>query len=98
MDNYPVLTTSEEEQAPWNKNELYEEKQVIVCLSISKTFQISVEKDSNIYDAVNDQIYLPHEVGYIMEEDFKSINLTKYKDIIKDIQDWNVDDLEVIEE
>lgn len=117
MNNYPKLTTSEEANSPWNKKENKPiEIEVTVCLSISKTFKITVddykviEDDDgttfndysycNLEEAVEKQIYLPHEVGDILYDSFISKDITNpnYSLIIKDVRGWNIDDFKVIQE
>ena len=90
------------------------EIEVTVSITMSKTFKIDVDdytmiedddgsyfpdfSECNLYKALEDQIYLPNEIGDIIEQDLESnkISKFKYKDIIKDLKDWNVDDSEVI--
>lgn len=118
MSNYPNLTSSEEINAPWNKEENKPiEMEVTVCMTISKTFKIQVDDyklvedddgstfidDSycNFYEAIKEQVYLPTEIGDELKQDFKykdKISLHKYKKVIEDIQDWNIDDLNIIRE
>lgn len=117
MNNYPIFTTSEEDNSPWNQEENKPiEIEVTVCLSISKTFKITVDDYKviknddgttfndysycNLEEAVEKQIYLPHEVGDILYDSFISKDITNpnYTLIIKDVRGWNIDDFKVIQE
>lgn len=90
------------------------EVEVTVSITMSKTFKVDVDdytmirdddgsyfpdfSECNLYKALEEQVYLPNEIGDIIEEDIKCNNITiaKYKGIIKDLKGWNVDDSEVI--
>ena len=113
--NYPVMSQSEWENAPWNREDTPpKEVEVTVSITMSKTFKIDVDdyttiedddgsyisdfSECNLYKALEDQVYLPNEIGDIIEEDIKcnNISISKYKGIIEDLKGWNVDDSEVI--
>lgn len=90
------------------------EVEVTVSITMSKTFKIDVDDytmiedddgsyfpdflECNLYKALEEQVYLPNEIGDIIEQDLESNNICKfkYKDISKDLKGWNIDDYEVI--
>lgn len=90
------------------------EVEVTVSITMSKTFKIDVDdytmiedddgsyfpdfSECNLYKALEEQVYLPNEIGDIIEQDLESNNICKfkYKDISKDLKGWNIDDYEVI--
>ena len=53
--------------------------------------------DCDLKSAVEKQIYLPQEAGKLIQEglDTNIIISTNYKNIAKDLKDWDVDDFEV---
>lgn len=109
MDNYPIGAENDP-RAPWNQEEP-EPKTVDVTVSItlSKTFTIKIsdykvidsgkDEDNEYFEDIDcttadlkqyvkNQVYLPNEaVGYIDKN---------YPRVKRDLDNWNVDDFEVI--
>ena len=50
--------------------------------------------DCNLMRAVKEQIYLPQDAGQLIES--LAIETVKAKDMVKDLSNWNVDDMEVV--
>lgn len=96
--NYP--TGANVPWAPWNEPEIKEKEiEVTVSITLSKTVQITVPDIKNISeyelkDAVKSQIYLPGEINTILSLPDVSIP----NNVIKDLDNWVVDDFEVIQE
>ena len=111
-DNIPI--GSDTSDAPWNQvsNDPVKVK-VTVSMTLSKTVEIEVDdyttyidegdlcnnfSDCNFYDAVRDQVWLPNEIHEALS---KVVVDSKNKEAIKrlkDLEDWEVDDFEVIPE
>lgn len=51
--------------------------------------------DCNLKEAVEKQVYLPQEAGQLMS-DFAINPVSKNTSIVKDLSNWNVDEMEVI--
>lgn len=94
MSNYPEMSTTELDKAPWNQEDTPEEEvEVTVSVTYSKTVKIKVN-DYDYYDEVDDEgntqrIY-----------DFSNCNLKEAVksqiDTVHDLSTWNEDDFEVI--
>ena len=75
------------------------QKKLTISMSISKEFIIDVpEKYSqeDIYDAIESQIYLPTDektIEYVRDADMITDN-----HVARDLENWNIDDFEMIEE
>lgn len=50
--------------------------------------------DCDLKEAVEEQIYLPQEAGQLIED--LAIETAKAKDMVKDLSNWNVDEMEVV--
>lgn len=96
MDNYPALTSSQLENAPWN--EKYQKPHTItVTVSVTLSKEVKVEVDD--YDMIEDR----DEFGYFKVPDYSNCDL---EGAVKDqidlpqndpkFKDWTVDDFEVI--
>lgn len=111
--NYPIGSDTENAPWNREDNPP-KEVEVTVSITMSKTFKVDVDdytmiedddgsytpdfSECNLYKALEEQVYLPNEIGDIIENDleYNNISKSKYKDIIKDLKGWNVDDSEVI--
>lgn len=51
--------------------------------------------DCNLKEAVEKQVYLPQEAGQLISN-FATNPVSKNTEIIKDLSNWNVDEMEVI--
>lgn len=107
--NYPIMSQSEWDNAPWNEEENDEiEVEVTVSVTLSKTFKIKTKNytyykdsegesielnESDLKEDVENQIVLPQEAY-----EYIPGNTSKGKAAIKDLKDWNVDDIAVMEE
>lgn len=104
MSNYP-LGAKNDPSAPFNQVELPPIKtDVLVSITLSKSVDIDVydytiDEDGNINfsesaleQLVKDQIYLPHEASTYLRISPKN------EVILKDLDDWWVDDFVVIKE
>jgi hypothetical protein len=91
--NYPPMSQSEWDSAPWNQvDPPKEEFTVTVSLTMSKDFTVKGYEGDNLKELVLDQVYLPYEAGEYLGETHP-INL---KGKIRDLSGWNIDDFEVI--
>lgn len=100
MSNYPLLSQSEEEKAPWNEEENPErEIEVTISISMSKNVKIKtrdyyMEDDYPIpcdpKNDVEEQIYLPQEAAAYLHD------LGAEKHIVEDLSNWNIDEFIVI--
>lgn len=91
---------------------LSEEVEVTICLSLSKTVKVCVddyryEEDEegkphidfskcDLKKAVEEQIVMPHELTKYAKDIFNKVESKYVRDVIKDCDDWCVDDFEVI--
>lgn len=110
MNNYDYPVGSDTEDAPWNKKDpIAKEIEVTVSITLSKTMNIKVDdyeiidsgidedgeyfedidySNCDINTAVENQIILPQEAyQYVFTKRAK-----------EDLQNWNVDEMEVIKE
>ena len=102
--NYPPMSQSEWDNAPWNQVDNPErEIEVTVSVTLSKTLKIKVSdytvdsegnvdySDCNLREAVENQIILPQEA-------YKYVNPYTFNkhETIEDLSNWDVDDFEVI--
>lgn len=93
MDNYPALTSSQLENAPWNEVELEPKKiKVTVSITLSKTVEVD---DYNVIDDIN-------EFGHIHVDDFSECDLEQavrdqvtLPNSIGEFNDWVEDDFAV---
>lgn len=96
--NYPI--GSNVSWAPWNEPEIKEKEiEVTVSITLSKVVKINVPdikiiSDYELKDAVKSQIYLPGEINTILN--LPNISIPNH--IVKDLDNWVVDDFEVIQE
>lgn len=101
--NYPA-GAQYDPNAPWNEPPIEDiEVEVTVSLTISKTLKVRVPSingkvlpitDSELKEAVKNQVWLPHElhsVGDLILKDSPA-----QKSIIKDWENWVEDDFEVV--
>lgn len=110
--NYPAMSQSEWDKAPWNQEELPEKEiEVTVSVTLSKTIKIKVS-DYEITDSGKDE-----DGQYYEDIDYSNCDLKKaveeqvtlpqnaYKyvrgdhesaKLIDDLSNWNIDDMEVI--
>ena len=96
MDNYPALTSSQLENAPWN--EKYQKPHTItVTVSVTLSKEVKVEVDD--YDMIEDR----DEFGYFKVPDYSNCDLEGAVNDQIDLpqndpkfKDWTVDDFEVI--
>lgn len=106
--NYPEMSQSEWDKAPWNQEDNPEEEiEVTVSLTLSKNVKIKVTdyikdedgnidySDCNLREAVVDQIYLPQDSDFYLESLQKGLSIPINK-IIKDLRGWNIDELDVV--
>ena len=105
--NYPPMSQSDYDRAPWNEEENPEEEiDVTISITLSKNVKIKVtdyKKDGEDIDfsecdlkkAVREQIYLPYEIEYLLMC-LEKIQSTKEDKIREDLSNWNIDDLEVV--
>lgn len=108
--NYPPMSQSEWDKAPWNQEDLPEEEiEVTVSITLSKNVKIKVDdyikyedgdidySTCNFKDAVENQIYLPNESGSLIRgiRDGQK-NANQIKDMIQDLSNWCVDEMEVV--
>lgn len=96
MENYPTLSQTEEERAPWN--EVKETIPVIVSITLSKRMYIDAKRNEfgepiNLETEVENQHWLPKE---ILETVAHRDNLNKA--LKEDCKDWLVDELTVMED
>lgn len=111
-DYLPMGTWDGDPSAPWNQEELEpKEIEVTVSVTLSKTVTILVNdyeytkdcdedgpyecydySDCDLKKAVEEQISLPQDAGNIL----RKLNPSISKEIIEDLEDWNVDEMEVI--
>lgn len=96
MNNYPTMSQSELDNAPWNQEENPKrEIEVTVSVTLSKTIKVKVS-DYGIIDSGKD------EDGYYFEEvdysncDLKEAVESQYILPQNKCPDWEVDDFEVI--
>ena len=105
--NYPPMSQSDYDRAPWNEEENPEEEiDVTISMTLSKTVKIKVTdykkggedidfSESDLKKAVREQIYLPYEIEYLLMC-LEKIQSTKEDKIREDLSNWNIDDLEVV--
>lgn len=100
--------TQDSMDAPWNKPDTVKEVEVTVCLSISKTFILEVPESADeeyIDKTVREGYMLPNElpeyIGRMFEHDLdlKAAGMpVAVRRALLDCSEWNVDDLEIIQE
>ena len=111
-DYLPMGTWDGDPSAPWNQEEPEpKEIEVTVSVTLSKTVTILVDNyeyikecdedgpyeyydysNCNLKETVEKQITLPQDAGNIL----RKLNPSISKEIIEDLEDWNVDEMEVI--
>lgn len=94
MSNYPVMSTSELDSAPWNQEENSEKEiEVTISITYSKTVKVKVD-DYTYYDEEDDE----GECHRIY--DFSNCNLKRAVisqiDTVHDLSTWDKDDFEVM--
>jgi hypothetical protein len=65
-------------------------KEVTVSITLSKTFTIKVEDYESLQWAVENQVILPNNAHYYIQD--KPIT----RQALKDLKDWHVDDFAVV--
>ena len=65
-------------------------KEVTVSITLSKTFTIKVEDHESLQRAVENQVILPNNAYYYIQD--KPVT----KQALKDLKDWHVDDFAVV--
>ena len=96
--NYPTMSQSEWDNAPWNQEENPKrEIEVTVSVTLSKTIKVKVS-DYDIINSGKDE-----EGNYFEEIDYSNCNLKKAVEnqyiLPQDtypLKDWNVDEFEVV--
>lgn len=94
--------------APWNEEDYKEEVKVIVSVTLSKEFTVTVNSDDiseySLKNAVEEQIVLPQNMASYTQEMFnhdlnlKVAGMPRYlKEAIADCSNWDINDFEVIE-
>lgn len=97
MSNYP-LGARDDSMAPYNREIEYQEVEVTVSLTCSKSFKLKVAagyEDTDLYDEFVRTHYHPQELAKEIEDELSGTN---YSGMIRDCLDWNIDELEVVEE
>ena len=99
---YP-LGAQYDSRAPYNEKPLPEEEvEVLVSITLSKSFKIKVSdysvvngkldlSDTDLKSAVEEQIVLPNEAYKLVIPFYPSDAVARH-----DLKDWNVDEFEVI--
>ena len=109
--NYPAMSKSEWDRAPWNE-EILPDKEIEVTISItlSKTVKVIVndyivEEDGcidysncDLNKAVKEQIILPQNAYDKLFNAVYTSGGYEARRALEDLKNWNVDDFEVIEE
>lgn len=106
--NYPEMSQSEWDRAPWNQEDNPEEEiEVTISMTLSKNVKIKVTdyikdedgnidySDCNLREAVMDQIYLPCDSDSYLRSLRDGISIP-INEIIKDLSNWDIDDLDVV--
>ena len=103
--NYPPMSQSEWDNAPWNQEENEErEVEVTISVTLSKTVKVYTKdyedccgdiyySQEGLNNAVKEQIILPQEAYKYIKG-----NTTKGKQAIENLKDWDIDDIEIMEE
>ena len=107
--NYPTMSQSEWNNAPWNQEDNPEKEiEVTVSVTLSKTVKVRVSdyeitdsgrdedgeySNCDLKGAVEEQIVLPQKAW-----DYIAPKTKREVNAIFDLKDWNVDDFEVVQE
>lgn len=111
--NYPLMSQSEWDNAPWNQVDNPErEVEVLVSITLSKTFKVKVsdytitdsgkDEDGNYFEDID---YSECDLKSAVEsqivlphEAYKYVTSSGNKSVKEELKGWDVDDFEVIQE